>query len=308
MPDHESRPEQAGIREPPAPDAAPRPLPPAWQPLTFRGVAAFSRARVGRLLVVQTFVALTVAAAILWFLQHAWFPRILEAIRALPSTGAIENQVLTTPRAAHEPLAADNFIALSVNLEQAASLGSAADLRIEFHRTRLSVCSLFGCLVVPYPAGDRIQFNQPELEAWWGAWRMTILVAVVAATMIYLFACWFLLATVYAVPLWLAGFFKDRQLSLLGAWKLAAAALLAPALAVAASIVAYGLNGLDLLRWLLLALAHIPLGWVYLYFSLRWVPTVAEGRPSPTNPFVPPRPAHESKEQRRKQNPFVGPE
>jgi hypothetical protein len=300
----ESRPDAAGIRESPAEatplsgikpvratalaevSAASTKLPSAWQPFTFRGVAAFAHARVGRLLIAQTVVALLVAASVVWFLQHAWVPRILEAIRALPSTGAIENQILTTPRTIREPLAADNFLAISVNLEQSASFGSASDLRLEFHRTRWSVCSLLGCSQFDYPAGYQIQFNQPELEAGWGAWRLSIIAGIVGLTVIYLFVSWSLLAMLYAIPVWLAGFFKDRQISLFGAWKLSAAALLTPALGMAASIVLYGSNAVDLLRWLLLAVAHIPLGWLYVYLALRQVPTVSGGGPRPPNPFA----------------------
>ncbi len=307
MSNHESRPDGAGIREPaeggtilPAesPEAAApsngpaagspednSSPPAAWQPLTFSGVAAFAHARIGRLLAAQTIVALLVAAAVMWFLQHAWYPRILESIRLLPATGAIENRVLNTPRQTREPLAADGFLALAVNLDGSPSLASASDLRVEFHRSHLSVCSLLGCLTIDYPAGYLIQFNQPELESWWGAWRLAILAGVGAATVVVLFVSWLPLAVIYAVPVWLAGVFQDRQLSLFGSWKLAAAALLAPALMMAAAIVVYGLNGVDLLRLLVLWIAHLPLGWAYLYFALRRVPKEAGVETRPPNPF-----------------------
>ncbi len=326
MSNHESRPDGAGIREPaeggtvlpaaspepaapvnsPAADesAEPPSFPSAWQPLTFGGVAAFARARFGRLLAAQAVVALMVAIAVVWFLQHAWCPRILDGIRALPSTGTIENGLLSTPRQSREPLVADGFIALAVNLDDSASLASASDLRLEFHRSNLSICSLLGCLTIDYPAGYLIQFNQPELESWWGAWRLAILAGVGAITMMFLFVSWVPLAIVYAVPVWLAGVFQDRQLSLFGSWKLASAALLAPALAVAAAIVLYGLNGVDLLRLLVLWVAHVPLGWVYLYFALRRVPREAGVERRPPNPFEGSTPGKNSKRPVSK-NPFA---
>lgn len=326
MSNHESRPDGAGIREPaegrtvlPAespesagpengPAADPSDISPstggAWQPVTFGGVAAFAHARIGRLLAAQTIVALLVAAAVMWFLQHAWYPRILEGIRVLPATGAIENRVLNTPRQSREPLAADGFLALAVNLEDSASLASASDLRVEFHRSNLSVCSLLGCLTIDYPAGYLIQFNQPELESWWGAWRLAILAGVGAATVVFLFLSWLPLAVVYAVPVWLAGVFQDRQLSLFGSWKLASAALLAPALMIAAAIVLYGLNGVDLLRLLVLWIAHLPLGWVYLYFALRRVPREAGVEKRAPNPFEGPTEKKNGKRPASK-NPFA---
>src|SRR5438046_8115320 len=62
---------------------------PPWQPITFGGVAAFSRASFGRLFLVQFIVALLVAASVLCFLISAWFPVIHEAIARLPEKGAI---------------------------------------------------------------------------------------------------------------------------------------------------------------------------------------------------------------------------
>src|SRR5881628_3717118 len=87
-----------------------RPLPEAWQPLTPRGVAAFSRARIGRLFVVQLVVALMAAGVVLWFLATAWFPTLLEAIHQLPPTGVIEARQLSSPRASTVPLAESRFL------------------------------------------------------------------------------------------------------------------------------------------------------------------------------------------------------
>ncbi len=320
MPNHESDPDQTGIREPsdrftpasappvaadgtaaaesqPAtcPESAPatldkrderdgrgeagvetpshgETLPAAWQPLTFRGVAAFAHARIGRVCAVQLIVALAVAAAIGWFLHHAWFPRVLEAIRALPPTGVVEHRALSTPLQSVEPLAADSFLSLSVRPDGGAGAGAASDLRIEFRRLDVQVCWLLGCRTFEYPAGYLIQFNQPELESWWGAWRGTVIAAVAAGVILLLFVTWILLATAYAIPVWLAGFFQDRRLSPVGSWKLASAALLAPACFMAVGIVLYGLGLVDLLRLLLLWVLHLPAGWIYLAGAVARVP------------------------------------
>src|SRR5215831_1390432 len=60
-----------------------------WLPLTPRGVAAFARASWWRLLLVQFIFATLVAAAVVWFLDTAWFPTIHNAIRKLPARGEI---------------------------------------------------------------------------------------------------------------------------------------------------------------------------------------------------------------------------
>ena len=295
MPDHESKPAETGIRE----SDSPQPVPAAWQPLTFRGVAAFSRSRIGRLLTVQCIVSLIAAAGVLWSLHLTWLQRLPEAIRALPPTGSIENQILNSPRTSPEPLAADGFISISINLNQSASRGFTSDVRVEFHRTDFILCSLLGCLKFDYP-NRPLPFNQPELEAWWGAWRWTILTSVVIGTIAFLMANWILLATCYALPVWLIAYFKDRELSLIGGWKLASAGLLTPALILTAGVLAYAFSAVDLLRLLLLWCIHIPLGWVYIYCSILRLPVVSHAAGKKSNPFAGPR------TKRRRRNPFTG--
>jgi len=53
----------------------------AWEPLTPRGVAAFARAKLGRLLLVQFIVALVAAASVGWFFDDGCFPTITAAIQ-----------------------------------------------------------------------------------------------------------------------------------------------------------------------------------------------------------------------------------
>src|SRR5579871_2922000 len=48
--------------------------PAAWEPLTPYGVAAFARASLGRLLLVQLLVAIAAGGLTVWFLHHAWLP------------------------------------------------------------------------------------------------------------------------------------------------------------------------------------------------------------------------------------------
>ena len=65
--------------------------PTAWQPLTPRGVAAFARAPLMRLLLVQFIFALLAAIAVVWFLRTAWFPTVREAIENLPAQGEMKS-------------------------------------------------------------------------------------------------------------------------------------------------------------------------------------------------------------------------
>jgi len=268
-----------------------RPLPPAWQPLTPRGIAAFAGARIGRLLLVQFIVALLVAASVIWFLATTWFPAVREAIRQLPDTGFIENQRLDSPHASAAPLVENKFLDFVVNMGETAASSRTSDLRVEFLRRHVSVCSLFGCLNLDYPPGQTIQFNRPELESRWAAWELTLYSAAGIGTVVWLFASWLLLATIYSPVARIYAFFKDRRLTLLGSWKLASAVLMPGALFVAAGIVLYGLGLIDLLRFLLLWVLHLILGWVYLFLSPLCLPRASDAVPAKANPFGTPKPA-----------------
>jgi hypothetical protein len=141
-----------------------------------------------------------------------------------------------------------------------------------------------------------MQFNRGELESWWGAWQPMLFGIAALAVVAGLFASWLALATVYFPIAWVIAYFKDRQLAARGAWKLAAASLLPGALLVCAGIVLYGLGIADLLRLLVLWLAHFAVGWVYLVMAPFRLPRVT-AKPT-TNPFGGAKPASP--------NPFAG--
>lgn len=277
--------------------ASPAPLlPGAWQPLTFRGVAAFAEAKLGRLLLVQFVVALLVAGAVGWFLSIHWFPSVRKAIRQLPATGVIRAGQLITPLDSTAPLVETRYLSIAVDARDSGVASSLADVRVEFHRTNFAVCGFAGCLRRAYLADATMQFNRSELESWWGAWQSMLFGIAGLAVVVGLFASWLVLATVsFPIP-WVIAYFKDRRLSARGAWKLASAALMPGALLVCAGIVLYGVGIADLLRLLVLWLAHFAVGWVYLVVAPFRLPR-ATAKPA-ANPFGDEKPAAP--------NPFAG--
>jgi len=268
-----------------------RPLPSAWQPLTWRGVAAFSAARLNRLLIAQTIVALIVVGTVLWFLDTGWFPAIRETIARLPATGGIENGQLLSPHASREPLFENRLLTFAINLDTTHNPNAGGDLRIEFRRESWAICSMFGCWSWNYPGGQVIPLNQPDLQSLWGAWETMIYLWIGLAVWIGLFVSWFLLATLYSPMLRVYAFFKDCDLNLAGSWKLAGAALLPGALLVSAALVLYGLDVLNLFSFLLIWLLHFFVAWIYLFISPRRLPTATDAVPSVRrNPFgTPPK-------------------
>ncbi len=288
-----------------------RPLAGAWQPLTPRGVAAFSLAPVGRLLLIQFIIALLAAGAVVWFLATAWFPILREGIRQLPESGVIQDQQLSYPRPSTDPLAENRFLALVVDLDGAGVASLATDLRVEFHRRQVVLCAFPGCLGWNYPKGWVVQFNQPELESWWGAWETAIHLLIGLAVVAGLFANWLVLATLYCPVARIYAFFKDRQLTLLGSWKLSAAALLPGTLLSAAALVLYEQGVIDLLRCLVLWALQLPVGWVYLFTSPLRLPRASDALHAPgRNPFGREKPGlsnpFDSSEQRATRNRVPG--
>jgi len=270
---------------PPAPPTEIAALPAAWQPLTFRGVGAFSQAKLGRLLLVQVIVALVVAGTVAWFLAIHWFPSVRKAIRQLPDNGAIRNGQLTTPRDTTAPLVETRYLSVAVDAADTGVASTLADVRIGFRKTNFVVCAFAGCVTRPYPPDQGIHFNRPELQSWWGAWQPMLFGLISLAVVTGLFASWLALATLYFPIPWLIAYFKDRQLTALGAWKLTGAALMPGALLVVLGIVLYGLGIADLLWLLVIWAAHIPLTWLYLSCAPFRLPRVAAK--APPNPFGP---------------------
>ena len=244
----------------------------AWQPLTVRGVAAFARASLGRLLIVQFIVALLSAGAVVWCVNKAWFPQISEAIRQLPPQGELRLGKLDWQGPTPLRLAEGRFLALVVDLDHTGEARSPAQVQVEFGRTNCMVFSLLGYVQGAYPQGWAVGFNRTELGPWWGAWAPAILAMAAGLVVAGLMATWACLATVYFLPVWLVGFFANRDLSLRGSWRMAGAALMPGALFMCAVVVLYGCGALDLVRLAVAGALHLVMGWVYVIISPLCLP------------------------------------
>jgi hypothetical protein len=259
----------------------------AWEPLTPRGVAAFARARLSRLLLVQFVIASLAAAAVVWFLSDGCFPTVRAAIQNLPVTGEIHAGRLDWPGHAPQLLAEGRFLAFIVDPNHSGQIHLPADVQIEFGAQTIRVFSLLGYQDFPYPPDQIISFNRTELEPLWGAWEPELLAITVLAVVAGLMLLWAALATVYFLPVWLIGFFANRNLNFRGSWKLAGAALMPGALLLTAAVVLFGLAALDLVQFCFLFSAQVLLGWVYLFLSQLFLPRIDSTLPK-GNPFNPP--------------------
>jgi hypothetical protein len=260
----------------------------AWEPLTPRGVAAFARATLGRLLLVQSVVAALAAVSVVWFLDDSVFPVVKTAIQNLPADGEIRFSRLDWRGDSPQLLAEGRFLAFDVDLKHSGEMHLPADVQIEFGRETIRIHSWLGYSEFYYPPDSIIPFNRTKFEPLWGAWSAEILFIAAAATLLALLLSWWLLATIYFLPVWMLGFFTNRDLNFRASWKLSGAALLPGALLMAAAILFYDLDFLDLVQVIFVFGAHFVLGWIYLFVSLLFVPGIPAASPK-GNPFVPPK-------------------
>jgi len=260
--------------------------PRAWQPLTPRGVGAFAYASWGRLLLVQFVFALLAAVTVVWFLRSDWFPTVREAIQKLPDQGEIESGKLNWHDTSPMPLAEGHFLAFDVDTNHSGTLLSPAQIQVEFGRDDVRFYSLAGYRAWPYPPEWNFGFNRTAVAPWWGAWEPPILWLALGGVLVWCFASWTLLATIYFIPAWLGGFFANRELNPWQTWKLAGAALMPGALLLIVAIFLYGFGVLDLVQLATAASVHIIVGWAYTILSVRAVPKLSSRAVAEKNPFA----------------------
>lgn len=261
------------------------PSPTAWQPLTPRGVAAFARAPLRRLLLVQFIVALAVALGVALLCYDRYVPVIGSAIAKLPAASQVRQQQLEWQGNSPVLLAENRFLSLMVDLERTGQLRSVAHLQFEFSRTNIVARSLFGYVELPYANGWTMPAGREALQPLWGAWLPALLAGVMGLVLVWLFVSWVGLAFLYTGTVWWLGFFLNRDLSWSGSWKLSSAALLPGALVMLAGISFYDLGALDLVGMLFLFGAHILVGWAYLVLGVLAAARVNSETGARKNPF-----------------------
>jgi hypothetical protein len=260
--------------------------PAAWQPLTFGGVAAFAGARTSRLLVFELAAAFLTAACLVWFLQRAYCPIILQAIQKMPDTARVAQGTL---QGVPDTLIAESrFLGIAARPRSGGEIGQGADLQIELCQSEFTVRSIFWPdwgLVFPYQRGRVINLARSNLEPWWSAWKPVLLIATGAAAVICLLLSWAVLAALYTGPAKFIAFFADRYVTWRGAWRLASAALLPGSLVLTGALVLYGWGALDLVGLSFFFAIHFIIGWTYLLGASCKVPRLKLDD-SKRNPFT----------------------
>lgn len=262
------------------------PTPAAWQPLTPRGVLAFARAPLRRLLLVQFIFALLAGMALVWFLRTAWFPTVRQGIAQLPAHGEMKSGKLNWSADSPQLLAEGHFLAFVVDTKHTGTLRSPAQIQVEFGRDDIFFYSLAGYREWPYPPEWNFGFNRADVQPWWGAWEPPIQGLAFGGMLAWCLASWTLLATLYFLPVWLGGYFANRDLNLRQSWKLAGAALMPGALVMILTILLYGFGLLDLVQLAAAVGVHFIVTWVYLVWCVWISPKLVASTVPPRNPFA----------------------
>jgi hypothetical protein len=258
----------------------------ATLPLTFGGVASFAQSSFSRLFAFQIAVALMAALAMVGFFELAWVPVFTRILPQLPVSGEVRDGKLSCSPSAPVRDTSSSFLWLTLDPTDSADRGEGADLQIELGQNDLRFRSLFGYLVVPYPADTILAINRREVEPWWGAWHPAFVLGVGAGVVVLLFASWSVLALLYTWPVRVISFYADRHLSLGGAWRLASAALLPGAILMVLAAAAYTFQHLNLVQLLAATALHFIVGWIYILGSPFCLPrTAAAGGTTRRNPF-----------------------
>jgi hypothetical protein len=255
----------------------------AWEPVTPRGVAAYARASLERLIIVQSLLSLIATTAVVWLLSTGFFPTVAAAIRSLPDTGDIHRGKLDWTDESPKVLAGGHFLSFTVDTKHTGQLRLPAQFQFEFGGNSLVIISLLGEMEVPYPPDQSFYFNRTDLQPAWGAWAPDLLGLAALGTFFGLLLMWELLATLYFLPVWLIAFYADRDLNFRASWKLAAAALLTGALLMTLGLVLYGLGVFDLVQLGFTFTMHLIISWIYLLISPLFLNRALPGENK--NPF-----------------------
>ena len=124
------------------------------------------------------------------------------------------------------------------------------------------------------------------MEPKWGAWKPLVYIVTALAVMTGLMIVWAAWATIYFLPVRLLAFFADRELTIIGSWKLSGAAQMTGSVILTAGVVLYALRLLELPMLAGVMALHLLVNWVYVPWALLKRPRVERAAKVTGNPFA----------------------
>lgn len=220
-----------------------------------------------------------------WLATARWAPVLDEAVASLPETGTIANGILRWPEPTGRLLAANQFTAIEIALEEFRTDSAPVDMAFELHTNRMVIRSVFGNSAVPYPTNWRFEINRPTLLPIWGAWKAPILFSLIPGTMVALLATWSLLALPYSLIARFLGGLARRDLDLRDAWKMCVAAQLFGGLIMSFGLTLYAAGQISLIFLAVMLAVHFVPTLFYVLISPFCLPKAVKPANAKKNPF-----------------------
>ena len=256
-------------------------------PLTFGGVAAYSRAGLSQC--VFRFAAWAAVCAVLWVwsIDRAWLPAVELALGKLPERASFHAGRL----AWHTPhpivLANDHFLSLIVNPGDEATVDRTADIQIELGSLEVRCRSFLGWIYLPFPATLEGDFGRDTALPWWGAWKPSLLAVLALMIGFTMLLSWIVVGTLCTGPALMIARILGKPATVPQVWRTCVAALLPGEGLVTLAVVSYACNRISMLLLLVFWAGHWLVGWIYL---IGGISSFAKGPTPPkvvtgSNPF-----------------------
>lgn len=264
-------------------------------------MARFAHASIWRVLGIAALFGILAGFIVSWLATARWAPVLDEAVASLPETGTIANGTLRWPEPKGRLLAANQFTAIEIALEEFRTDSPPVDIAFELHTNRMVIRSVFGNSAIPYPATWRFEINRPTLLPIWGAWKAPILFGLIPGTMLALLISWALLALPYSLVARTLGGLAGRDMDFRDSWKMCVAAQLFGGLIMSFALGLYAAGQISLIFVAVLLAAHFVPTFFYVLISPFCVPKAVKPANSKKNPFD-----GGGRKVRGSQNPFAG--
>lgn len=271
--------------------------PVAWNPFTPGGVASYAIAPLGNLLSTQFVAAFLLWITAMFYLSQSWVPAIDSMIGQIPIGTRIQNGRLFIP--SHEPIIFSDNRLVGIVWAKEDAPGPTSDIEVRLMPNEFRVATMIGYLPLPYPHHEDQTVDKDALSPRWGAWRPAIIPLVAGLFTLFIWGAWAALAAIYAWPIRVAIFFRDKLTSPLGSWKLCSAALMPGAFLLTAALLFYTLGRIPVAGLIIAFAAHFVLGWVFVFFGAVALPLIPEAEREQGNPF-----SNEKRKKKPKKNPF----
>lgn len=258
-------------------------------PLTFLGIAAFSRRPASWLLLVWISLAHLASGAVLWFFHLRWIPVLEESGKSFPKSLSIRAGHLHSLPPNFVLCKQNRFLSLTMRSDPEPAGDMTADFQLILTREEIRLKSWLVSLSISYPNRQSISLAPDQITPWWNARKSLFTAVAFVFLSLGLLALWGCLATCCCLPIAVVSFFAGRRISLWASWRLAGSAMIPEAAIMIASIFLYGVHLLRLPGLLLAGGLCFFIGGVYALGAVGRLPRSCQSA-ARRNPFASPSP------------------